>query len=104
MRRTGYVPLGKRCPHGLDSSACHTCVAATEFWAKRPTFPRADPEALQAFNPSTKTCVMNCGPHMLDPRGANERKFLCDECVPSPAPNDLSHNRRSTNDEDLKWL
>lgn len=22
----------------------------------------------------------------------------------SPAPNDLSHNRRSANDEDLKWL
>lgn len=23
---------------------------------------------------------MNCGPHRADPRSAEERKFLCDEC------------------------
>lgn len=43
-------------------------------------WPRADPEALAAFDPSTKTCVMNCGPHVDDPRSAVERFFLCDEC------------------------
>lgn len=41
---------------------------------------RADPEALAAFDPTTKTCVMNCGPHVDDPRSALERLFLCDEC------------------------
>ena len=75
------------------------------------TFPRADPEALKAFDPRTKVCVMNCGPHNLDPRDDKERKFLCDDCYisctstsarSSPAPARLSHNRRSTNDEDLK--
>ena len=85
MRRTGYVPLGKRRPHGLDASVCHTCVSAAES-ARRLAFPRADPEALQAFNPGTKTCVMNCGPHMLDPRDNKERKFLCDECHTSNNP------------------
>lgn len=44
------------------------------------TFPRADPDALKAFDPRTKICVMNCGPHNLDPRDGKERKFLCDEC------------------------
>ena len=26
--RTGYVPLGKRCPHGLDRFQCPTCTSA----------------------------------------------------------------------------
>lgn len=43
-------------------------------------FPRADPKALAKLDPATKVCVMNCGPHILDPRDAKERKFLCDEC------------------------
>ena len=56
-----------------------------------PAFPRADPDALKAFDPSTKICVMNCGPHSLDPRDSKERKFLCDDCYPAtPA---LAHNR-----------
>ena len=51
------------------------------------TFPRADPVALKAFDPRTKICVTNCGPHNLDPRDDKERKFLCDDCrVCVPAP------------------
>lgn len=41
---------------------------------------RADPVALAAFDPSTKTCDMNCGKHGLDPRSREERLFLCDLC------------------------
>lgn len=43
---------------------------------------RADPGALAAFDPTTKTCTMNCGPHGRDPRCSKERKFLCDDCEP----------------------
>lgn len=43
-------------------------------------WPRADPAALAAFDPASKTCTMNCGPHGLDPRSRAERKFLCDDC------------------------
>lgn len=45
-------------------------------------WPRADPVALATFDPATKTCVMNCGPHGLDPRSREERKFLCTDCEP----------------------
>ncbi|KUG40589.1 hypothetical protein ALP79_200364 [Pseudomonas savastanoi pv. fraxini] len=33
-------------------------------------WPRADPAALDKFDPATKTCTMNCGPHpsLLDYR------------------------------------
>jgi hypothetical protein len=47
-------------------------------------WPRADPEALAAFDPSTKVCVMNCGPHAADPRTAAERKLLCQDCYDAP--------------------
>lgn len=43
-------------------------------------FPRADPEALAKFDPRTKACTMNCGPHAQDPRSEKERRFLCGEC------------------------
>ncbi|MDH4602403.1 hypothetical protein [Pseudomonas syringae] len=43
-------------------------------------WPRADPVALAAFDPASKTCMMNCGPHGLDPRSREERKLLCDDC------------------------
>lgn len=43
-------------------------------------WPRADPAALEKFDPATKTCTMNCGKHGLDPRSSKERKFLCDDC------------------------
>jgi hypothetical protein len=46
-------------------------------------FTRADPLALRGFDPSTKTCTMNCGPHRDDPRTQAERKFLCPECLPT---------------------
>jgi hypothetical protein len=49
-----------------------------------PTWPRADPEALAAFDPSTKVCVMNCGPASGDPRTAAERKLLCQDCYDAP--------------------
>lgn len=44
-------------------------------------WPRADPEALARFDPKTKTCTMNCGPHEHDPRSWAECKFLCDDCL-----------------------
>jgi hypothetical protein len=44
-------------------------------------WPRADPAALAAFDPSTKLCTMNCGPHRDDPRTRAERKLLCGDCV-----------------------
>lgn len=53
---------------------------APEIEAKPLIFTRANPEALAAFDPRSKLCVMNCGPHAQDPRTAAERKFLCDEC------------------------
>lgn len=44
-------------------------------------WPRAAPDALSGFDPSTKHCTMNCGPHIHDPRTTIERKFLCDDCL-----------------------
>ncbi|ELQ8316866.1 TPA: hypothetical protein ACPWO2_006388 [Pseudomonas aeruginosa] len=43
-------------------------------------WPRADPDALKTFDPSSKACTMNCGPHGQDPRKFAERKFLCTDC------------------------
>lgn len=43
-------------------------------------WPRADPDALAAFDPATKVCTMNCGPHVRDPRSREERLFLCTDC------------------------
>lgn len=51
-------------------------------WAKPLEWTRADPEKLAAFDPTTKLCTMNCGPHRDDPRTYEERKFLCEECFP----------------------
>lgn len=47
---------------------------------------RADPAALAQFDPATKACSMNCGPHSLDPRSRQERLFLCDDCYCHAAP------------------
>ncbi len=44
-------------------------------------WPRADPAALAAFDPSTKLCTMNCGPHRDDPRTRAECKLLCGDCA-----------------------
>ena len=44
-------------------------------------WPRADPAALAAFDPITKLCTMNCGPHRDDPRTRAECKLLCGDCV-----------------------
>jgi hypothetical protein len=52
-------------------------------------WPRADPELLRKFDPRTKQCTMNCGPHCKDPRTSAERKFLCDECIPTDELHDL---------------
>jgi ATP-dependent Clp protease adapter protein ClpS len=43
-------------------------------------FERADADALKAFNPNSKRCTMNCGPHRDDPRSKAERMLLCPEC------------------------
>ena len=55
--------------------------------APAPTFAwlRADPNALRQFDPSTKYCHMNCGPHRDDPRSAAERQLLCTDCHPAQA-------------------
>lgn len=45
------------------------------------TFPRADRAALAAFDPATKVCSMNCGPHLDDLRSPEERRFLCEDCT-----------------------
>lgn len=45
------------------------------------SFPRANQNELAAFDPSTKECTMNCGPHVADPRTAKERKLLCGDCL-----------------------
>lgn len=47
---------------------------------------RADPDALAAFDPSSKLCTMNCGPHRDDPRSSAERKLLCGDCVEASWP------------------
>lgn len=49
--------------------------------AKPINWPRAAPGALDGFDPSTKVCTMNCGPHREDPRSDAERKYLCDDCM-----------------------
>lgn len=47
-------------------------------------WPRTDPAEMVGFDPDTKRCEMNCGPSILDPRSAAERKFQCDECSTLP--------------------
>lgn len=44
-------------------------------------WPRADPQALASFDPSSKTCTMNCGPSTHDPRRRAERLLLCEDCI-----------------------
>lgn len=48
---------------------------------RTPIFTRADPATLAAFDPESKRCTMNCGPHRDDPRTHAERKLLCRDCV-----------------------
>jgi len=50
-------------------------------------FTRANPEQLAKFDSRTKICTMNCGPHRDDQRDNRERKFLCDDCLTTEAPN-----------------
>lgn len=45
-----------------------------------PIFTRADPAELARFDPATRICTMNCGPHRDDPRTEAERKLLCPDC------------------------
>lgn len=47
------------------------------------TYQRANPAELARFDPASKICTMNCGPAAGDPRTANERKLLCDDCLTS---------------------
>lgn len=56
-------------------------VKPTNPAANKPIkWPRADPDDLDKFDPATKTCNMNCGPHAQDPRSRKERLFLCRDC------------------------
>ena len=60
-------------------------MAKKEAAIARPIeWPRAESGALDGFDPSTKVCTMNCGPHREDPRSDAERKYLCDDCMPAP--------------------
>ena len=69
-------PPKERKPRGRPRKA----TSAPEQAQPVVMFPRADPEALAAFDPATKRCSMNCGPSTRDPRTRKERMFLCDEC------------------------
>lgn len=44
-------------------------------------WPRAHPADLARFDPRSRYCTMNCGPHAEDPRTEAERKLLCGDCV-----------------------
>lgn len=63
---------------------------------------RADPAELAAFDPSTRRCTMNCGPHGLDPRSRAERLLLCDDCetVRSIRPASLRIDHKTTEEKD----
>lgn len=53
-----------------------------------------DPAALANFDPRTKVCSMNCGPHADDPRSHAERAFLCPECHTVEVPTMKPHEQR----------
>jgi hypothetical protein len=44
---------------------------------------RVEPAVLKQFDPASKVCTMNCGPHRDDPRSEAERKYLCEDCLPA---------------------
>ena len=56
-------------------------------------FTRADPKALAAFDPDSKVCAMNCGPHRDDPRTQAERMLLCGDCWPAIPEKDRSEKQ-----------
>lgn len=56
-------------------------MKAVQVFTEPIKFKRADPAALAGFDPITRICTMNCGPHRQDPRTSKERKFLCDDCM-----------------------
>lgn len=56
---------------------------------------RADPAELEKFDPRTKTCMENCGPHREDPRSSKERRFLCDECHIETSDLEVKHSEQS---------
>src|SRR5574340_715743 len=47
---------------------------------------RADPVELSILDPTTRLCVMNCGPHRDDPRSDTERKRLCNDWLKVSKP------------------
>ena len=55
---------------------------------------RADPATLASFDPRTKVCSMNCGPHADHPRSHAERAFLCPECHTVEVPTMKPHEQR----------
>ena len=57
-------------------------------------FTRADPAELAKFDPRSKVCSMNCGPHADDPRPKAERMLLCPECHPVEAAAAGQHAQR----------
>ena len=71
-RESSALPAGR--PKDNAPAASTVPVAPSAF-------PRANPDELEAFDPSTKECTMNCGAHRDDPRSAKERKLLCGDCL-----------------------
>ncbi|MBP7610126.1 MAG: hypothetical protein KA760_11550 [Steroidobacteraceae bacterium] len=54
----------------------------------------AEVAELAKFDPRSKVCSMNCGPHAEDPRSEVERMFLCPECHPVEADTMKPHLQR----------
>lgn len=77
-----HLPFDKMMPISKSTDLGCVIVRCTEFKEKQSSenWPRADPKELAKFDPSTKKCTMNCGPHSDDPRSREERKFLCTDC------------------------
>lgn len=66
--------------HNIKYATYGECSECCKEVRKPLSWPRTDPAELAKFDPRTKQCTMNCGPHSLDPRSRKERLFQCDEC------------------------
>lgn len=67
-------------------------------------WPRAESAVLAAFDPKTRQCSMNCGPHADDPRSHAERKLLCQACWPVPSAKEAEHASTPLSDADTVRL
>ena len=74
--RSNYVPIGKRCPHGLDNSSCYTCTTAQNYWDNyRPKESLNKEIAMSPGNPSNKTTAPYSNQshlHLLSPEDSTK--------------------------------